>query len=206
MRKLFIVFLLMVFTQPIFAQELKSSEQTLEFYYIAHDRTTPVGKVCDFIQERAKEATYYKDLAMIFYLANGDNPTIIRMNLKGDNRKDFNLVINGLQQQLSHDINPNSDRRIITELFNDVDFVDEEGNPLYRSFQWISFITPLFWQMGYNEDVLASLYFILDLGSLPSDYLSMDVYYDNDSNFKYNNRKPFGDKELCGQCNILPLL
>lgn len=197
---------MMIFNQIIHAQEYDKSEQTLEFYYIAHDRTTPVGKVCDFILDRYKEATYYKDLAMIFYLANGDNPYIVRMNMEGDNRKDFDNIINALQQHMSHEISPNDDRYFITELFNETDFMENNGKLRYKTFQWVSFVTPIFWQMGYNEDILASLYFILDMNKLSTDNFTMDIYYDNDGNFRYNSSKPFGDKKLCNRSNIMPLL
>ena len=165
-----------------------------------------MGKICEFIKERQKEATYYKDLAMIFYLANGDNPMIVRMNMPGDNRADFQNIINALQQQMSHDVNPRDDVRIITQLFNEVDFAYDDRNPRYRSFQWVSFITPLYWQMQYNEDVIAALYFILELDRLPEDYLIMDIYYDSKESLEYNSEIPFGLKDICGPCNILPLL
>lgn len=197
---------MLILSQIIHAQEYDKSEQTLEFYYIAHDRATPVGKVCDFIQDRYKEATYYKDLAMIFYLANGDNPLIVRMNMQGDNRKEFDNIINALQQHMSHEVSPNDDKRIITELFNDTDFLESNGELSYRTFQWVSFVTPIFWQMGYNEDILASLYFILEMNKLSADTFTMDIYYDNDGSFRYNSAKPFGDKKLCNRSNIMPLL
>ena len=111
MKRLLSILLLGFLTLSVRAQDISTSEQTLEFYYIAHDRTSPVGKICDFIKERQKEATYYKDLAMIFYLANGDDPMIVRMNMPGDNREDFQDIINALQQQMSHDINPRDDVR-----------------------------------------------------------------------------------------------
>lgn len=206
MKRLFLILFLFSLSLSGRAQDINTSEQTLEFYYIAHDRTSPVGKICDFIKERQKEATYYKDLAMIFYLADGENPMIVKMNLPGDNRQDFQNIINSLQQQMSHDISPIGDIKSVTDLFNEVDFVDSEGNPCFRSFQWISFVTPLFWQMQYNEDVIAALYFILDMGNLPEDYLTMDIYFDSDSSFKYNSKTPFGLKDICGPCNILPLL
>ncbi len=206
MKRLFFILLFCFATFLGRAQQPKSSDQTLEFYYIAHDRTSPVGKICDFIKDRYKEATYYKDLAMIFYLADGENPMIVKMNLPGDNRADFQNILNALQQQLSHDINPKDDIRNITNLFNEIDFVDNAGVPSFRSFQWVSFVTPLFWQMQYNEDVIAALYFVLDLESLPSDYITIDIYYDSNDEFKYDNEIPFGPKDMCGPCNILPLL
>jgi hypothetical protein len=206
MKRLLSILLLGFLTLSVRAQDISTSEQTLEFYYIAHDRTSPVGKICDFIKERQKEATYYKDLAMIFYMANGDAPMIVRMNLPGDNREDFQDIINALQQQMSHDINPRDDVRLISQLFNDVDFAYDDRNPRFRSFQWVSFITPLFWQMQYNEDVIAALYFILELDTLPEDYLTMDIYYDSKESLEYNSEIPFGLKDMCGPCNILPLL
>lgn len=206
MKRLFTFVAALSFTFSVMAQEFPASQQTFEFYYIAHDEQTPVGKVCDFLIERQKEATYYNDLAMVFYLANGDDPLIVRMNLPEDNRKDFQKIINALQQQISHDISPKADREEIVRLFNEVDFVDDQGNLSFRTFQWISFVTPMFWQMKYNEDVLAALYFILDMGQLPEGYLTMDVYYDNATPLNYNKRFPFGEKNLCGPCNILPLL
>ena len=206
MRRLLFVLFLSLFPLLSGAQDISTREQTLEFYYIAHDRTSPIGKICDFIKERQKEATYYKDLAMIFYLADADSPIVVKMNLPGDNRADFQNIINALQQNMSHDINPRDDIRQITELFNEIDYIDDNGNPRFRSFQWISFITPLFWQMQYNEDVIAALYFIMDMDKLSEDYLTIDIYYDSENPLNYNKEIPFGPKEICGQCNIMPLL
>ena len=60
--------------------------------------------------------------------------------------------------------------------------------------------------MQYNEDVIAALYFILELDTLPEDYLTMDIYYDSKESLEYNSEIPFGLKDMGGPCNILPLL
>ena len=42
--------------------------QSFEFYYIAHDRTTPVADLCDRLEQVYETALSYEDYAVIFYL------------------------------------------------------------------------------------------------------------------------------------------
>ena len=67
--------------------------QSFEFYYIAHDRTTPVAELCNRLEQVYEIALSYEDYAVIFYLPNYDDPKIVKVNLPGDNRDDFKNII-----------------------------------------------------------------------------------------------------------------
>ena len=49
MKRLFSILFLLSLSLSGRAQDINTSEQTLEFYYIAHDRTSPVGKILSLI-------------------------------------------------------------------------------------------------------------------------------------------------------------
>ena len=80
--------------------------QSFEFYYIAHDRTTPVADLCDRLEQVYETALSYEDYAVIFYLPNYDAPMIVKVNLPGDNRDDFKNIISELRLKPSHEIFP----------------------------------------------------------------------------------------------------
>ena len=44
-----------------------AQSKSLEFYYIAHDRTTPVAALCDRLEEVYQMSLTYEDYAVIFY-------------------------------------------------------------------------------------------------------------------------------------------
>lgn len=190
----------------LFAQGYDCSEQNLEFIYIAHDRTTPVNKICEILDERYKDAFYYADNALIIYLASQDDPIIVTVNVGKDNRKDYDLIVNALQSQLEHDIDPASDVDNIVDIFNSDDFLNPDGTPRYKSFRMTYFVTPLFWTMGYNADIIAALHFILDLESLDTSYFMSDVYYPDNGSFCYDESHPFGETYEFANINVLPIL
>ena len=99
MRKLLYAILLVMASLPGFAQS-----QSLEFYYIAHDRTTPINELCNRLESVYETAMSYEDFAVIFYLPNYDEPKIVKMNLPGDNRDEFKEIISELRLKSSHEI------------------------------------------------------------------------------------------------------
>ena len=158
MKRLMYVLLLMVIPLAASAQS-----QSLEFYYIAHDRSTPVADLCDRLEEIYESALSYEDLATVFYLPNYDAPIVVKINLPGDNRNDFRKIISELRLKPAHEIYPDVDYENIINLVNTHDFIDESGEPTFTSVLFCWYVNPDFWKFKYNEELIASLYFNLEL-------------------------------------------
>ncbi|MBE6232311.1 MAG: hypothetical protein IJN02_01090 [Bacteroidales bacterium] len=176
--------------------------QSLEFYYIAHDRTTPVADLCDRLEEVYETADRYEDYAVIFYLPNYDEPIIVKMNLPGDNRSDFKNIISELRLKPSHEIYADVDYAAIADLMNKHDFIDEKEQPVYSSVLFCWYVNPDFWQFLYNEELIASLYFNLELDKYVG-YVTTQIWHASGDGLKVDSEYPFGTKNLCKGMNFM---
>ena len=195
MRHLRLFFLLLAFA--VMPGSAVAQSQTMEFIYIAHDGSTPVNALCDRLSEVYEFATQDNGTAVVFYLANADEPRIVRVNLDGDNRSEFEELLGELRYKSAHEIFAEVDQKAIIDLFNEVDFINESGRQAFLSFQMTWYVTPTFWTLGYNESLIARTYFTLDLGALPSSYFNMEIWHARDDGLKYDENWPFGTKNLC---------
>lgn len=194
MRRLAYIILLLAL--PILGS---AQTQSLEFYYIAHDRTTPVGDLCNRLEQVYETALSYEDFAVIFYLASYDqdfNPMVVKVNLPGDNREEFRNIISELRLKSAHEIYADIDYAKIVELINEHDFIDQNGRPTYSSVLFCWYVNPDFWQFQYNEKIIASLYFNLELDQYPG-YVSTQVWHAEGDGLEVNRKYPFGTKNLC---------
>lgn len=191
MRKLLYTVLFLTASLAGFAQT-----QTLEFYYIAHDRTTPVNDLCSRLESVYETAMSYEDFAVIFYLPNYNEPKIVKMNLPGDNRDEFKTIISELRLKSAHEIYADVDYNTIMDLFNQHDFIDESGNPKFLSVLFLWYVNPDFWQFKYNEKLIASLYFNLELDKYKN-YVTTQVWHADGDGLVVDNQLPFGTKNLC---------
>ena len=171
--------------------------KSLEFYYIAHDRTTPVGDLCQRLEEVYETALSYDDFGVIFYLPNSyADPIVVKVNLDGDNRDDFKNIISELRLKSSHEIYADVDHEHILNLMNEHDFIDEQGNPTYSSVLFCWYVNPDFWRFQYNEKLIASLYFNLELDRFQG-YVTTEVWHAAGDGLQVDRRYPFGTKNLC---------
>jgi hypothetical protein len=168
----------------------------LEFYYIAHDRTTPVADLCQRLESVYETALTYDDVAVIFYLPNYDEPITVKMNLPGDNRDEFKNIISELRLKSSHEIYADIDYQSIIHLINEHDFIDADGNQTYSSVLFCWYVNPDFWQFQYNEKLIASLYFSLELDKYQG-YVTNQIWHSEGDGIRVNKRYPFGAKNLC---------
>lgn len=176
--------------------------QSFEFYYIAHDRTTPVAELCNRLEQVYEIALSYEDYAVIFYLPNYDDPKIVKVNLPGDNRDDFKNIISELRLKPAHEIFPDIDYANIIDLVNKHDFIDDAGNPQYTSALFCWYVNPDFWQFSYNEELIASLYFNLELDKYRG-YVETQIWHASGDGIKINPKYPFGTKNLCRKMNFM---
>ncbi|MBE6234316.1 MAG: hypothetical protein E7118_07580 [Bacteroidales bacterium] len=194
MRRLAYIILLLAL--PILGS---AQTQSLEFYYIAHDRTTPVGDLCNRLEQVYETALSYEDFAVIFYLSSYDqdfNPMVVKVNLPGDNREEFRNIISELRLKSAHEIYADIDYAKIVELINEHDFIDQNGRPTYSSVLFCWYVNPDFWQFQYNEKLIASLYFNLELDQYQG-YVTTQVWHAEGDGLEINPRYPFGTKNLC---------
>ena len=199
MKRLCIIFLTMLASLSLAAQK-----QSFEFYYIAHDRTTPVSDLCSRLEQVYETALSYEDYAVIFYLPNYDAPITVKVNLPGDNRKDFKNIISELRLKPSHEIFADVDYQNIINLINAHDFIDDAGTPAYTSVLFCWYVTPDFWQFNYNEELIARLYFNLELEKF-SGYVETQIMHSHSDGLEVDARYPFGTKNLCKNMGFMLL-
>ena len=199
MKRLSILLLMVITSFTAFAQS-----QDFEFYYISHDRTTPVDDLCDRLEYIYENALGDESYAVIFYLPNYDEHIEVRINLEDDNRDDFSILVRELREKDAHENYAYHDYESIMKLINKYDFIDEEGNRQYSSVLFCWYVTPYFWAWGCNESLIARLYFTLELDKY-RDNVSTQIWHARDDGLKVDGRNPFGNKNLCRQMNFMLL-
>ncbi len=204
MNKVKIILLSVLLALPLMAS---AQYRTLEFFYIAHDYSTRVDAICDMLEEKYESALEFDDMSLIFYLPNGEQPKVFKMNVPGDNRQTFDEFIGELRSNYSHDYSClYIDKPNIIELFNETDFVNDSGQMNFSAVNINWYVNSEFWEMNYNESLIASLYFVLDL-ERHRDSVIFEIWNTGDDAINVNNEKPFGNKNLTGNysIHILPL-
>ena len=181
-----------------------AQKQSFEFYYIAHDRTTPVADLCNRLEQVYETSLSYDDYAVIFYMPNYDAPIVVKVNLPGDNRDDFKNIISELRLKPSHEIFADVDYENIIRLINQHDFIDDKGTPTYTSVLFCWYVNPDFWQFNYNEELIATLYFNLELDKYAG-YVETQVMHSIDDGLTVDSKHPFGTKNLCRNMNFMLL-
>ena len=176
----------------------QTSPQRLQVVYITKDYTTEVNPLCSELRDMFSFAEKDNNEALVFYLANSTSPMIVRMNLPGDNRKDFDKLIDALMTKSETIINPMTDLRRIVGLFEEIPILDQNGTKTFQNVELIYYITPTFWELQYNEQIIAAAYFSLDMDAdWAKDYFSMSIYHAASDELTVDETKPFGDKNLC---------
>lgn len=200
MRKYILLLLLVILAFPTFAQK-----KSFEFYYISHDRTTPVNELCERLKYVYENALSYDDCAVIFYFPNNDGHIEVKINLDGDNRNDFAQIIAALREKDAHENYAYHDFESITNLINEYDFITSDGEHTYSSVRFCWYVTPYFWNWGGNENLIAKLYFTLELEKY-TDYVSTEIWHAREDGLTVADTKyPFGKKNLCKAMNFMLL-
>jgi hypothetical protein len=210
MKRFFSIIALSIFVILRVGAQDDRSNRILQFVYISFDESTDTQKLSKRLSGIYDNAMDYPELySTIFYMPNGTAPTIVKINLPGDNYKDFAKIISTIQQQPSNIVMGEYDVSNILNIFAQDDIVDENGRPIYRSVDWMYYICPSFWSMRNNELVIAKLFFAMEMSSLISlnHYLAVNIYSDKGSKeLGVNGDEPFGNKALCRDTKlVIPL-
>lgn len=184
-------------------------EQELRFVYIAHDESTPTSRLCERLQMVYNDALELPEsFAVIFYLANNNNPLIVKVNTPNDNPGDFPMLIDALQNSRFHNSDPAVDVERILEIFSEdnIDIVKPNGEFSYRAVDWSYYVNKTFWSLGLNEAIIANLYWTLEMEKLVSSrYMFITIWHSKGENLGYNRQYPFGKKDICRTMHFQPL-
>lgn len=184
------------------------SGKDLTFVYIAHDENTSTSALTDRLK------TLYDDArndpqgkAVIFYLPNGNYPITVRVNTPGDNQAEFSTIVEDIQKKRSHDVEREVDLRMIQNIFNETDIIDDNGGRKYNHVEWIYYVNSTFWELGNNENIISSLFWIMDMEKHIGDgYLGVYIYYCEETDaLPFDESLPFGNKALCRSVNFIPM-
>ena len=135
-----------------------------------------------------------------FFLANSTSPLIVRINLQEDNRKDFDKTIGALMAKSETIINPSVDLKTMISLFDDIQLLNSDGTPNFLSAEIRFYVTPTFWELGYNEQLIAATYFTLGMDepwAKTNHYFDMSIYHCASDGLEVDESSPFGEKNLC---------
>lgn len=177
---------------------LLGQTKDFQFFYITKDYTTQVTPLCDWLKERYEMGRRFPSQCNIFYLANAETPIIVKQNLEGDNSKDFEKIIEALVTKSETRIYAQVDVPEIINVFNENDIVQKSGKQIYNSCELYFMITPTFWNLQYNEDIFAALYFALELDSdWARNYVGINIYHHYDDGLEPDEEYPFGTLLNC---------
>ena len=173
----------------------KVNAEELRFVYIAHDIETATDKLVrelSGLQRAAREG-----VPTIFYLSNADSPIIAYYNVK--NKKDgeiYREILGELQERSFHNTSAIVDRETIVSIFENL----LADNHIYDKITWKFYITQNYWNM-YNEEVIASSYFILDIADWTHINFLLQIYYSGAEKLNIDDNYPFGKLNLCPTIN-----
>ena len=179
------------------------SKVNLHFVYIDHAPSTPVNQLCQRIRTLRDDAIEVED-ALIVYLSDGRQSLLSFTNLQdvyGKNRDKndaFVDIIAALQDANSHDVIAQEDRKNILRLFDEYNFVDENGRFLFNSVTMDFYVGPEYWTLINHEKVISHLFVDFDAASFPKEKLSFNVFKPKGLSLNYQEGIPFGDNNIEG--------
>ena len=173
------------------------------FVYIDHEPTTPVVKLCERIIKLYSDAKENSQ-PLIVYLSNGDEPYLVTANLASadstaqDTDAAFYQLIDELQRSVYHEVDEKADRTHVDAL------IGPEGKwPLfvgdtmvYKSVTLDFYIGKRFWNLYYNEEIIARLFLSLNISKFwdryPRTQLAFNVFKAKGEQLHYSEGNPFG--------------
>lgn len=168
----------------------------LRFIYIAHDIETATDKLVQELNGLQRAAR--DGVPTIFYLSNSDKPIIAYYNInnKQDGEK-YREIMGELQEHDYHDTSAIDDRDSIVNIFTKLKI--ENGN--YSKVVWKFYITQRYFDDNFNEAVIASTYFILNIAEWTKPSFLLQLYFSGQAEIQIDKKYPFGILNLCPTLN-----
>lgn len=204
MKKYLAILITVLAIMPVVTAKAQDySKMNLHFVYIDHETSTPVNQLCKRIRTLRDDAIEVED-ALIIYLSDGRQSLLSftnledRNNLNRDTPEAYVNIIAALQDANSHDIIAREDRKNILNLFDEYNFVDEQGHFLFNSVTMDFYVGPDYWNLGNHEKVIAHLFVDFDASSFDKAKLAFNVFKPKGVELKYPEGMPFGDNNIEG--------
>lgn len=198
---LFAVFVICSFASAQSTSTTGNSMLRFSFNYIAHDETSPVSAIIERLQEDYNNAIEDEEFPhpVVFYLASDTRPIIVRVNVPGDNRNDFeDLLLPELYQRNAHEVDPETDIIELNKLFDEIGLVDNSNRLRYSSARFNFYVNPQFWSVRNNEKIIAPMFMGLDIPNMQGKLIDWSVFQPARNHISYPKGKPFGEKDVCG--------
>ena len=174
------------------------ASQELRFIYITNTIDTPTASLTKHLKQVYKDGINY-GYPTIFYLSNMNNSVVATVGLGHDDSKAFGEIINILQTSTYNNIDAYQDLENIKEIFDAVDFLNEDGKFQYQSMVWDFFINQSFWDLHYNDKIIAGICYVLDIDSLPDGCFRIRIQYSGKGDLTYDIRNPLGTRLDCSK-------
>lgn len=173
-----------------------ANAQKLQFCYIAHDGGLNIDKLLGYLGDIHRLAQI--DDPCIFYLSNGDKPYIAYYNIENNHQdlSTYKEILGKLQETGELSINASTDVENIVSIFEKIDI----DNAIYKNVEWNFFITPEYWNR-YNETIIATSYFILNIAEWKQADFKLKIYNVSDKRLQIDKEYPFGLLNLAPQLN-----
>lgn len=202
------LFSLLVVTVLMSCGNIAKAQVYYHFIYIEHEIGNHKNILCEKLKSLREDAKETKDI-LIMYLSTGDHEQDFGIcsytNLEDpsgkqqDSEDAFNNIIAVIQDSKSLPVNAQSDVSNVIDILNASDFVDESGKMKYRKAEIDFYAGSRFWRLGFNNSIIAHLYSVLGIASLPKNEVEFRVFVPKtDEKFKYPEGMPFGDNNIDG--------
>lgn len=174
-------------------------DHNIKVIFIDHEPSLRVNDVITQLREIRTQALE-NDHAVIFYMPNNQEPYISMVNVgdKDDARTSddaFGDLCYALNQP-SHNKDAYFDRKRFVDLFSEFNIIQSDGKIGFRNVRVEFWLTDEFWQLGYNESIVAPIYFALDVPKLIEQEFVFDAYLEIQTLKKIDQKHPFGLKNL----------
>lgn len=196
----YILLLMIMFclgANTIIAQE-DNMEKNLRIIFIDHEPSLPTNRVIAHIRKLRAQALE-NGHSVVFYMPNNQNPFIALVNMnpedENDSQEAFDRLCEALNQP-SHNKEAWFDRKTLVEMFSDYNILDDDKNLQFASVRMEFYLTSEFWKLGYNESILAPVFFAIDGATLLKMDFNFDVYVNDEDRPAYDEGKPFGNINL----------
>lgn len=184
--------------------------------YIDHEPTTPVTTIHQRLEKLYEDATE-SGSPLIIYLADEDQPIISFTNLKDpspdrkrNNEEAYANLIKQMYIQPTHEVRANTDLDSLKGLIGPegvYPLFNDQGGQSKMNFKSITldfYIGPHFWNLRYNEDLIAQLFVNLKMDQrlntkeFPPTKLAFNVLKPRGTQLYFPSGEPFGRKDLGG--------
>ena len=186
-----------------------NEKNNLRVIFIDHEPSLPVRDIISYIRKQRAMAKENAN-SLIIYMPNDQTPFISLTNIRNPYDNDdatqeaFDAICEALNQA-SHNKEPWHDRNALVKLFSDYGIMDDSGNLLFSAVRMEFYLTSDFWKLGYNESIIAPVFFAIDGANLLKKNFNFDVYVNPKDKPQYDEKAPFGKNNLGGINQLINL-